>query len=108
MGIEANLTSQSRKLSFNLRDCGTNEQPATSPSSPAITSSPDALGHRLHSPATTTRSNRELRTRYGMEFLAFDFRLAADFPEKAGDEPSVKEIQRLPRRVAACLVRSLG
>jgi hypothetical protein len=37
-----------------------------------------------------------------MEFLAFDFRLAAAFPEKAGDELgrglSVKEIQRLPMR----------
>ena len=66
MSIEVNLTSQSRKLSFNLCDRGTNEQPETSPSSlkqvqsvqtPAITSSPGALGHRLHSPATTTRSN---------------------------------------------------
>src|SRR5271157_5368299 len=59
MSIEVNLTSQSRKLSFNLCDCGTNEQPETSPSSlkqvqgvqtPAITSSPGALGHRLRSP----------------------------------------------------------
>jgi hypothetical protein len=80
-----------RKLPWRARDRDKSGMSANDPTRPYV-----SLPRRRHP------VKPRVRTRYGMEFLAFDFGHAAAFPEKAGDELgrglSAKEIQRLPTR----------